>query len=152
MLTIYAHKSNPKAIIPTIAYNNTSAAFDITCIEDIIIPIRGSAVIPNGLNLIISDKDKYFMYVQLRSSMGFKKELTLHPGIIDPGYTGDLGIKLYNLGNEDIIIKEGERYAQILVLPIPQYEIKELNDKDYEIIKLLQVRGDKGFGSSNIKN
>ena len=152
MLTIYAHKANPKSTIPTVAYNNTSAAFDITCIKDTIIYARGSAVVPNGLNLTISDKDKYFMYVQLRSSMGFKKELTLHPGIIDPGYTGDLGIKLYNLGDEDIIIKEGERYAQILVLPIPQYEIKELNDKDYEIIKLLQLRGDKGFGSSNIKN
>lgn len=148
MLKIYAHKEDPKAVIPQVAYNNTSAAFDITCIEDTIIPARKSAVVPNGLNLTIDDRDKYFMYIQLRSSLGFKKELTLHPGIVDSGYTGNLSIKLYNLGDEDIIIKEGDRYAQILVLPVPYYNIEELNDKEFEVLKIKQQRGDGGFGSS----
>jgi dUTP pyrophosphatase len=148
MVTIYAHKTNPKAVIPQVAYNNTSAAFDITCTETTTIPSKGSAVVPNGLNLTISDKEKYFMYIQLRSSMGFKKPLTLHAGVVDSGYTGDLGVKLYNLGEEDIEIKEGERYAQILVLPVPQYQIIELTDEDFEILKSNQQRGDGGFGSS----
>ena len=148
MVTIYAHKNTDNAVIPTIAYNSTSACFDITCTETTVIPAGKSAVVPNGLNLTIPDDQKYYMRIDLRSSMGFKKSLVCHPGIVDPGYTGDLGVKIYNVGEIDIIIEEGERYAQISVVPIPESEIIELNDEEFNILKNKQFRGDKGFGSS----
>ena len=145
---IYAHKNHPNAVIPQVAYNNTSTCFDITCIEDTIIPARGKAVVPNGLNLTIDQHDKYWMQISLRSSKGFKEDLVPHYGVVDPSYTGDLGVKVYNLSDKDIIIQKGERYAQIAVLPIPEYEIIELDDDAFTIFKGLQIRGDKGFGSS----
>lgn len=148
MVTIYAHKTNPKATIPVVAYNQTSACFDITCIETTVIPARGKAVVPNGLNLTISDTQKYWMQIQLRSSKGFKYDLVPHYGTVDAGYTGDLGIKIYNLGDKDVIIEEGERYAQIAVIEKPVYCIKELNDVEFENLKRIQHRGDSGFGSS----
>lgn len=148
MVTIYAHKTHPKAVIPKVAYNNTSACFDITCVETTIIPARGSAVVPNGLNFTIDQQDKYWMQIQLRSSKGFKYELVPHYGTVDPGYTGDLGVKIYNLGEEDITIEEGERYAQIAVIKIPHYKIVELNDEEFQNLKEKQNRGDGGFGSS----
>lgn len=148
MVTIYAHKTDPKAVIPKVAYNATSACFDITCTKTTIIPAKGKAVVPNGLNLTISDKEKYWMQIQLRSSKGFKHDLVPHYGTVDPGYTGDLGIKIYNLGDTDVIIEEGERYAQIAVIEKPEYEIIELNDQEFEILKSKQGRGDGGFGSS----
>jgi dUTP pyrophosphatase len=149
MVRIFVHKTNPQATIPTVAYDNTSACFDITCIEDTIIPSKGSNVVPNGLNLSIDQTEKYYMQIHLRSSMGFKKELICHPGIIDASYTGDLGIKLYNLGEEDIIIKKGERYAQVSVHERPCYIMVELDDEKWEEFKNKQIRGDKGFGSTN---
>lgn len=145
---IYAHKTHIDAVIPQVAYNATSAAFDLTCVEDTRVFPRSSAEIPNGLNLTIDQNSKYFMQIQLRSSMGFKKDLAPFAGTIDPGYTGPLGVKVYNHSDEPIFIKKGERYAQVLVLPIPNYVVEELNDEQFEELKKKQQRGDSGFGSS----
>jgi len=146
--TIYAHKNTENAVIPTIAYNSTSACFDITCTKTTVIPAGKSAVVPNGLNLTLPQNQKFWMQIQLRSSKGFKHELIPHYGTVDPGYTGDLGVKIYNVGDVDVTIEEGERYAQIAVIPIPEYEIIELNDEEFNELKNTQSRGDKGFGSS----
>jgi dUTP pyrophosphatase len=147
-VTIYAHKTDPKAVIPEIAYNSTSACFDITCTETTTIPAGGSAVVPNGLNLTIEESESFWMQIQLRSSKGFKHSLIPHYGTVDAGYTGDLGVKIYNVGQKEVIIEEGERYAQIAVIEKPRYEIVELDDEKFGLLKALQGRGDKGFGSS----
>jgi dUTP pyrophosphatase len=148
MVTIYAHKTDPKAVIPKVQYNSTSACFDITCTKTTTIPAKSSAVVPNGLNLTIHDSERYWMQIQLRSSKGFKYDLIPHYGTVDAGYTGNLGVKIYNVGDTDVTIEEGERYAQIAVIKKPKYEIIELNDDEFEELKLSQLRGDKGFGSS----
>jgi dUTP pyrophosphatase len=147
-VNIYIHKNNPDAIIPQVAYGNTSACFDITCVETTIIPARSSAVVPNGLNISINQSEPYWMQIQLRSSKGFKYELIPHYGTVDAGYTGDLGVKIYNVGDTDVTIEKGERYAQIAVVPKPKYSIIELNDEEFEVFKTSQARGDGGFGSS----
>jgi dUTP pyrophosphatase len=148
MVTIYAHKTDPKAVIPKVQYGDTSACFDITCIKTTVIPAKGTAVVPNGLNLTIHESERYWMQIQLRSSKGFKYDLIPHYGTVDAGYTGNLGVKIYNVGDTDVTIEEGERYAQIAVIKKPKYEIIELNDDEFEELKLSQMRGDKGFGSS----
>lgn len=145
---IYAHKTDPKAVIPEVAYGNTSACFDLTCTEKTVIPAGCSAVVPNGLNLVIDQFQKYWMQISLRSSKGFKHELIPHYGVVDSGYCGALGVKVYNVGQVDVVIEAGERYAQIAVIPKPDYTIKELNDSEFEALKSCQERGDKGFGSS----
>jgi dUTP pyrophosphatase len=88
------------------------------------------------------------MQIQLRSSKGFKYSLIPHYGTVDAGYTGDLGVKIYNVGKMDVTIEEGERYAQIAVIKKPKYEIVELDDEEFEDLKSRQARGDGGFGSS----
>ena len=148
MVTIYAHKTDPKAVIPKVQYGDTSACFDITCTKTTIIPAKSTAVVPNGLNLTIHESERYWMQIQLRSSKGFKYDLIPHYGTVDAGYTGNLGVKIYNVGDTDVTIEEGERYAQIAVIKKPKYEIIELNDDEFEELKLSQMRGDKGFGSS----
>ena len=60
-VTIYTHKTHPEAVIPQIAYNNTSACFDITCTETTVIPAKSSAVVPNGLNLTIDQHENFWM-------------------------------------------------------------------------------------------
>ena len=148
MIAIYAHKADPRAVVPEVAYGGTSACFDITCIETTTIPAKGSAVVPNGLNLTIPQGENYWMQIQLRSSKGFKYSLIPHYGCVDAGYTGDLGVKIYNVGDEDVVIGAGERYAQIAVIPKPDYTLIELNSEEYQKLKEDQSRGDGGFGSS----
>ena len=148
MVKIFAYKEHPDAVIPTVAYGSTSACFDITCIETTLIPPGESAVVPNGLRLVINDSEKYWMQIQLRSSKGFKYSLIPHYGTVDAGYTGPLGVKVYNVGKQYVCIEKGERYAQIAVIPKPDYEIVEVDEEQFEPIKANQGRGDSGFGSS----
>jgi dUTP pyrophosphatase len=148
MVKIFAYKEHPDAVIPTVAYGSTSACFDITCTETTFIPPGESAVVPNGLRLVINDSEKYWMQIQLRSSKGFKYSLIPHYGTVDAGYTGPLGVKVYNVGKEPVSIEKGERYAQIAVIPKPDYEIVEVDEEQFESIKANQGRGDSGFGSS----
>ena len=64
-LKIYAYKTHPDTVIPQVAYDKTSACFDITCTETTVMPAKGTAVVPNGLRLTIDDKDNYWMQIQL---------------------------------------------------------------------------------------
>jgi dUTP pyrophosphatase len=148
MVKIFAYKEHPDAVIPTVAYGSTSACFDITCTETTLISPGESAVVPNGLRLVINDSEKYWMQIQLRSSKGFKYSLIPHYGTVDAGYTGPLGVKVYNVGKQYVCIEKGERYAQIAVIPKPDYEIVEVDEEQFESIKANQGRGDSGFGSS----
>jgi dUTP pyrophosphatase len=146
---IHIFRNNKKAKMPKVAYNNTSAAFDLVCTETTTIKAKESAIVPNGLNIVIDENDPYWMHIQLRSSLGFKNELMPHAGVVDAGYTGDFGVKVYNVGNSDYTIKEGEAYAQVTVHHKPTYELAELNREQFLALKAKQGRGDKGFGSSN---
>jgi deoxyuridine 5'-triphosphate nucleotidohydrolase len=148
MVKVFVHKNHPDAVIPQVAYGSTSACFDLTCVETTIIPAGKSAEIPNGLNLTIDQSQSFWMQIQLRSSKGFKFDLIPHYGTVDAGYTGPLGVKVYNVGSTDVIIEKGERYAQVAVIPKPDYELVELNDEEFELLKAHQLRGDGKFGSS----
>lgn len=147
-LNLYIHKTNEAAVIPEIAYNGTSAAFDITCTETTEIKPGESKVVPNGLRISIDEKDPFYMTVHLRSSLGFKKDLIPHIGIIDAGYTGDFGVKINNIGKEPIVIEKGSRYAQVLIHRKYSFKFVELNDSEFEDFEAKQERGSKGFGSS----
>jgi len=146
---IYAHKTDPKAVIPEVAYGGTSACFDLTCTNTTIIPARGSAKVPNGLNLVIDQSQNYWMQIQLRSTYGFSHDLVPHYGTVDPGYTGEFSVKIYNMGDDDVIIPEGTKYAQVAVIKKPEYGIIELDDKEFKKLEENQKRGSKGFGSSS---
>jgi len=52
-------------------------------------------------------------------------------------------------GEIDYVVNKGDRYAQILVLPRPSFKIEELDEHGFEHLAVKQLRGDKGFGSSN---
>lgn len=147
-VTVYIHKMSKNAVVPTIAYGSTSACFDLTCTKTVVIPAGGSAVVENGLNVCIDQHENYWMQIQLRSSKGFKYDLIPHYGTVDAGYTGPLGVKVYNVGELDVEIEAGERYAQIAVIPKPSYNIQELNDEEFAEFEKMQQRGTGGFGSS----
>lgn len=79
-----------------------------------------------------------------RSSLGFKFDCTLSNsvGIIDSDYRGEVKAKIINLSKNTHIIEPGERVAQLVIVPIAQYELEKveaLSETD---------RGEKGFGST----
>lgn len=79
-----------------------------------------------------------------RSSMS-KKGIVCMTGVIDSGYTGELGVALFNTSYQSIVIHKGERICQLVIMKLADIEkaehVEELENSE---------RGDKGFGSTGI--
>lgn len=89
----------------------------------------------------------YEAQVRPRSGLAFKKGITVlnSPGTVDADYRGEIGVILVNLSNEEFVIENGERIAQLV---IAKHERAEW----LEVIELNETsRGEGGFGSTGVK-
>lgn len=89
----------------------------------------------------------YEAQVRPRSGLAFKKGVTVlnTPGTIDADYRGEVGVILVNLSNEDFVIEDGERVAQMVIAKHEQPSWEEVE----ELIET--ERGAGGFGSTGVK-
>jgi len=122
-----------------------SAGMDLrACIdEDRIIKPGETQLIPTGISIHIEDPGLAAMLLP-RSGLGHKHGIVLGNlvGLIDSDYQGPLMVSCWNRGNEDFILKVGERLSQMVIVPVVQanFEIvEEFTETD---------RGEGGFGSS----
>jgi len=78
-----------------------------------------------------------------RSSLG-KRGLVIPNGVgvIDSDYRGEVCALLQNLSGEDVVIRDGERIAQLVILPLPAVAFREVAELDDT------ARGEAGFGST----
>lgn len=111
---------------------------------DIVIKPFQRVVIPTGIFLEIPIG--YEAQVRPRSGLAAKYGITVlnTPGTIDSDYRGEVKVILINLSDEDFIVKNGDRIAQMVVAPVIQGDFvkdKKLNDSH---------RGSDGFGSTGI--
>lgn len=84
--------------------------------------------------------------VRPRSGLAAKKGITVlnSPGTVDADYRGEVGVILVNLSNEDFIINDGERIAQLVIAKherVLWQEVTVLNETE---------RGVGGFGSTGV--
>jgi dUTP pyrophosphatase len=148
-VSIKLKKTHPDAVLP-VANNSQLAVgdtgYDLVAVEDTFIPRGSSEVVPVGLTLA-DISPGYWVRIEPRSGLGFKHSIQPHLGVIDNGYRGDLGVKLYNFSSgppsDDHQVKKGDKIAQLVVYPLIQPEFS-FSDEITET-----SRGDKAFGSSD---
>ena len=134
-------KTHPDAKLPERAHDSDSG-YDVYSVEEVVVPGRGSVVVPVGLTLGYLTPGWWFR-VEPRSGLGFKHNLQPHLGIIDNGYRGDLGVKLYNFSDANITLNKGTKIAQLILYPHVTAEVGFVD-------KALEAdRGDAGFGSTD---
>jgi dUTP pyrophosphatase len=138
-VTLKFKKTNANAKLPT-KNNESDTGFDVYCVEDKVIPGRGSDVVDVGLEFAYITPG-YWVKIEGRSGLGFRYGISPHPGIIDSGYRGNAGIKLYNNTNTDYHIKSGDRIAQFVVYKNYDVAVEEGDTVESD-------RGASGFGSS----
>jgi dUTP pyrophosphatase len=151
---LYFKKLHPLATLPIRGTSN-SVGVDIHAMlltEDnrpntAIIPPRNTRSIPTGLAVMVPSRDAktiHFIQVCSRSGMALKSIFVANaPGIVDPDYTGEIRVLLYNGGVEAHYVKHGDRIAQLILTTTPIYEIR------YMETELPQTeRGARGFGST----
>ena len=89
----------------------------------------------------------YEAQVRPRSGLAFKKGITVlnSPGTIDADYRGEIGVILVNLSDEEFVIEDGERVAQMVIAKHEQVDWEE-------VVELVETeRGIGGFGSTGVK-
>jgi dUTP pyrophosphatase len=130
------------ARIPERAYAG-DAGFDLATCEPLRLGPGERAVVHTGVAVAIPEG--FAGFVQPRSGLAARHGIAVvnSPGLIDSGYRGEIRVVLLNTDREHAFAAAaGERIAQLVVLPVPELEVVELDELP------ATDRGVRGFGSS----
>lgn len=135
--------NEPTAVVPTYAHGG-DAGCDLVAKESVTLA-RGGGRALVGTGLAVAVPAGHGGFVLPRSGLATKHGVTCvnAPGLIDPGYRGEVRVSLVNLDPEtDYTVHAGDRIAQLVILPVSPITfrvVEELPDA---------TRGEAGFGSS----
>ncbi len=141
-------KIDNTAVIPTRG-SNKSAGYDLYAL--IKEPYNYKVIMPHGtekINTGLSFQPPWGYFGAIFARSGFATKQGIRPancvGVCDEDYTGEYIIALHNDSDEPVIIKNGDRIAQLIFLPycdIDFIEVDELGETE---------RGSGGFGSTGV--
>lgn len=126
---------------------NGSAGMDLRANikDEIILKPMERKLVPTGLRIALPQG--YEASIRPRSGLALKRGVTVlnSPGTVDADYRGEIGVILINISNEDFVIRDGDRIAQMVITKYEQAEwvISDNLDKT--------ERGEGGFGHSGVK-
>lgn len=142
MTRLAVQRLRPDAAVPGRAYAG-DAGLDLAACERHEIGPGERAVVGTGLAVAIPDG--YAGFVQPRSGLASEHGLTIlnTPGLVDPGYRGELRVILHNTDRTaPFVVEPGMRIAQLVVLAVTNLELEEVEELEES------ERGARGFGSS----
>ena len=143
MVKVLIKKLNPSVQLPIYKTSGASGMDLMACIEEPINLEPGkSCLVSTGLS--VAFPKGYEIQIRPRSGLAAKNNISVlnTPGTIDSDYRGELKIILFNHGNENFIINNNDRVAQMVLTPIIKMELEETN----ELPKSVRNKG--GFGST----
>ena len=110
--------------------------------EPITLKPNSSCLVPTGLSVAFS-KD-FEIQIRPRSGLAAKNSISVlnTPGTIDSDYRGELKVILFNHSNNDFLINNKDRIAQMILTPVVKMDLEETDNLPETI------RGEGGFGST----
>ena len=146
MVKILIKKTNKEVTTPKYKTDGSSGV-DLSAFleKKVVIKPNSSELIPTGLQ--VARPEELEIQIRPRSGLAAKENIGVlnSPGTIDSDYRGELKIILFNHGKEDFIINNGDRIAQMVLVPIIKMEFEEVDSLPDT------VRGQGGFGSTGKK-
>ena len=143
MVKVLIKKLNPNVQLPNYKTQGSSG-MDLMAFIDKSIKIspNSSALIPTGISL--AKPEDLEIQIRPRSGLAAKSSIGVlnSPGTIDSDYRGELKIILFNHGNNEFIVKNNDRIAQMVLTPVLKIDFEEVD----ELPKT--IRGVGGFGST----
>lgn len=141
-LSLKIKRVSSEAVLPKKATKG-SACFDLYADiqKSIWVTQEMPAIIPTGLTFEVPEG--YALMLYSRSGHGFNHDVRLANavGVLDSDYRGEAKVKL-SADNKPYLVNPGERVAQAMLIPLPQYNIEEVGELSST------ERGTGGFGSS----
>jgi dUTP pyrophosphatase len=153
MSSIHFKRLHPEAILPTRATPG-SAGLDLYACHDPLVSkwLTPCVVLAPGERRMVSTGwavDIPYGFegqVRPRSGLALREGLTVlnSPGTIDSDYRGELCVLLINFGTEPVVIRQGDRIAQLVIAPVAMTEAIEVDALPES------ERGAGGFGSTGV--
>ena len=143
MVKVLVKKLDPAVQIPSYKTHGSSGMDLMAFIkEPIKLAPKKSCLVPTGISVAFSEE--YEIQIRPRSGLAAKKNISVlnTPGTIDSDYRGEIKIILFNHGNNEFIINNKDRVAQMILIPVHKMDLEE--------VKILPdtLRGKGGFGST----
>ena len=143
MVKVLVKKLDPRVQLPSYKTKGSSG-MDLMAFVDNPIKIapKTSALIPTGISLALPNDVE--IQIRPRSGLAAKSNVSVlnTPGTIDSDYRGELKIILFNHGVEEFIVKNKDRIAQMILMPVLKIDFEEVDSLPDSI------RGSGGFGST----
>merc|ERR1719440_148953 len=133
----------PEASVP-VRGSSLAAGFDLASSVAVTVPAGGKAIVKTGLSLAVP-KGTYARLAP-RSGLAAKRMIDVGAGVVDSDYRGEVGVVLFNHGQEDFAVELGDRVAQLVVEKIKMSGCEEVESLDET------ARGAGGFGSTGISS
>jgi dUTP pyrophosphatase len=136
-------KLSPKVELPSYKTSGASGMDLMAFIKSpITIKPKTSCLITTGILMAFSED--YEIQIRPRSGLAAKKNISVlnTPGTIDSDYRGEIKVIIYNHGNEDFVVNNKDRIAQMILTPVIKMELEETKELPQTI------RGKGGFGST----
>ena len=143
-ITVPVKRLDKSLEMPAYAYVG-DAGLDLRSAEDAVLKPFERKLVSCGIAIAIPEGHAGF--VLPRSGLAAKHGISIvnAPGLIDSNYRGEIKAILVNLdAHEEFEISHGDRIAQLVIMPYPAVELKEVEELDQT------VRGAGGFGSSGV--
>tara|TARA_B100000900_G_scaffold169958_1_gene144381 strand:- start:3196 stop:3633 length:438 start_codon:yes stop_codon:yes gene_type:complete len=143
MIKVLIKKLNPSVQLPSYKTSGSSGMDLMACIDKPINLQPGkSCLVSTGLS--VAFPEGYEIQIRPRSGLAAKSSISVlnTPGTIDSDYRGELKIILFNHGNENFVIENNDRVAQMILAPTIKMELEETKELPDSI------RGEGGFGST----
>ncbi|MDC1032669.1 dUTP diphosphatase [Candidatus Pelagibacter sp.] len=143
MIKVLIKRLSPEVELPS--YKTTGASgMDLMAYikSPITIKPKTSSLIPTGLSMAFSED--YEIQIRPRSGLAAKNNISVlnTPGTVDSDYRGEIKVIIYNHGNQNFLINNKDRIAQMILTPVIKMELVETEDLPETL------RGEDGFGST----
>ena len=143
MVKVLIKKLDTAVKLPEYKTDGASGMDLVAFLKDaVIVKPKTSSLIPTGISVAFSKN--YEIQIRPRSGLAAKNNITVlnTPGTIDSDYRGEIKVIIYNHGDTNFIINNGDRIAQMILCPVVKMMLEETNDLPETI------RGEGGFGST----
>ena len=136
-------RMSPNAKLP-VRSSSGAAGYDLAASENAVVPAHGKCLVKTGLAVALPP-DCYGR-IAPRSGLAVKKFIDVGAGVVDSDYRGEIGVILFNFGDEEFKINMGDRIAQFILEKIKTPLIKEIDTLDGT------DRGKGAYGSTGINS
>lgn len=138
-MSLGVKKLTNNAILPTRG-SSGAVGYDLYSTDNVTIPATHRALVGTGIAILLPEG--VYGRVAPRSGLAVKHGIQVGAGVVDPDYTGEVKVVLFNHGDGEFVVKEGDRIAQLVLERCETPEVWEIGNLEETL------RGSGGFGST----